>query len=62
MGPAPKKLFAKKLFGLRPEISGSTRGDLPGTALDTSGDQLSMFSIDLHLLEVDESLIESDGV
>ena len=42
--------------------SASTRGDLPGTALDTSGDQLWTFSIDLHLLQVDESLIESDGV
>ena len=45
--------FAQKLFGLRPKNSGSTRGDLPRTALDTSGDQLSMFSIDLHLLEAD---------
>ena len=36
-----------------PKNSGSTRGDLPGTALDTSRDQLSMFSIDLHLLEAD---------
>ena len=53
--------FGKKLFGSRPKNSRSTRGDLPGTALDTSEDQLSSFSIDLQLLQVDESLMDSDG-
>ena len=33
--------------------SGSLCGGLPGTALDTSRDQLLMFSIDLHVLEAD---------
>ena len=53
--------FDKKLFGSRPKNSRSTRGDLPGTALDTSEDQFSSFSIDLQLLQVDESLMDSDG-
>ena len=53
--------FENQNFGSRPKNSRSTRRDLPGIALDISGDELSIFSIDLQFLQVDESLIESDG-